>query len=110
VQVGAWARIDAREAHARREAGWKPFVLDVRGPAEAAIVSIPGTDALVPHTEVAARLQEVPRDREVLVYCKLGGRSSQAAQVLAEAGYRVTNLEGGVVGWARDVDPALPTY
>jgi adenylyltransferase/sulfurtransferase len=110
VRAGAWARIDAREAHRRRSEGWRPFVLDVRGAAEAAIVSIPGTDALVPHTEVAARLAEIPRDREVLVYCKLGGRSSQAAQVLAESGYRVSNLEGGVIAWVRDVDPSLPVY
>jgi adenylyltransferase/sulfurtransferase len=110
VQAGVWARIDAREAHRRRSEGWRPFVLDVRGAAEAAIVSIPGTDALVPHTEVAARLAEIPRDREVLVYCKLGGRSSQAAHVLSEAGYRVTNLEGGVLAWVRDVDPSLPVY
>ena len=41
---------------------------------------------------------------------KLGGRSSQAAAVLAAAGYRVTNLEGGIVAWAQQIDPRMPTY
>jgi hydroxyacylglutathione hydrolase len=86
------------------------FVLDVRGASEAAIVRFPFADALIPHTEVAGRLAEIPRDREILVHCKLGGRSSQAAQVLADAGYRVTNLEGGIVAWAKQIDPGMPVY
>jgi len=45
------------------------------------------------------------------VHCKLGGRSAKACQVLAEAGLtRIFNLEGGIVGWARDVDPSMMTY
>ena len=78
--------------------------------AEAAIVRFEFAEALIPHTEVAARLGEIPSDREILVHCKLGGRSSQAAAVLAAAGYRVTNLEGGIVAWAQQIDPRMPTY
>ena len=107
---GAFARIDVREAARRLEAGWTPFVLDVRAASEEAIARLPFAGARIAHTEVAARLTEIPRDREVLVYCKLGGRSSMAAAVLAEHGYRVTNLEGGIVAWAREVDPSLPVY
>ena len=107
---GAFARIDVLEAARRLREGWTPFVLDVRAPSEEAIVRLPFPGARIPHTDVAARLSEVPRDREVLVYCKLGGRSSMAAGVLAEHGYQVTNLEGGIVAWAREVDPRLPVY
>jgi len=109
-EAASFARLSVQEIAARRAAGWNPYVLDVRGAGEAAIVRFPWADALIPHTEVAARLAEVPRDREVLVHCKLGGRSSQAAAVLADAGYRVTNMEGGITAWAKEIDPSLPTY
>jgi molybdopterin/thiamine biosynthesis adenylyltransferase/rhodanese-related sulfurtransferase len=110
VMPGTFARITVADAQRRIHEGWKPFVLDVRAQSEADIVKLSFCDALIPHTEVAARLAEVPKDREVLVHCKLGGRSSQAAQVLADAGYRVTNLEGGITAWAREIDPSMPVY
>jgi adenylyltransferase/sulfurtransferase len=108
--AGTFDRISVTEAARRLAEGWKPFVLDVRTTAEAAIVRFEFAEALIPHTEVAARLGEIPSDREILVHCKLGGRSSQAAAVLAAAGYRVTNLEGGIVAWAQQIDPRMPTY
>lgn len=105
-----FARISVQDAQARLAGGWKPYVLDVRGLSEWSIVHFDWMDALIPHTEVAGRLAEIPKDREILVHCKLGGRSAMAAKVLAEAGYRVTNLEGGIVGWAKEIDPGMPTY
>lgn len=103
-------RLGATEVAARRAAGWRPFVLDVRSEAEWAIVHFDWADARIPHTEVAAHLDRLPRDRDILVHCKVGGRSAQAAKVLVDAGFRVTNLEGGILGWARDVDPSMETY
>jgi molybdopterin/thiamine biosynthesis adenylyltransferase/rhodanese-related sulfurtransferase len=110
IQSEAFGRISVDDAARRLKEGWKPFVLDVRNDAEAAIVRFPFADALIPHTEVANRLAEVPKDREILVHCKLGGRSSQAAAVLAENGYRVINLEGGIVAWAKQIDTSMPVY
>ncbi len=108
--TGAFRRMTTTDVAGRRAEGWRPFVLDVRSAAEAAIVRFPWADALIPHSEVAARLAEIPKDREVLVHCKLGGRSAQACAVLTEAGYDAVNLEGGIVAWARDVEPGMPTY
>ncbi|MDO9280360.1 MAG: molybdopterin-synthase adenylyltransferase MoeB [Pseudomonadota bacterium] len=110
IQSESFGRISVEEASRRLKEGWKPFVLDVRNDAEAAIVRFPFADALIPHTEVASRLAEVPKDREILVHCKLGGRSSQAAAVLAEHGYRAINLEGGIVAWAKQIDTSMPVY
>ncbi|MES2641466.1 MAG: molybdopterin-synthase adenylyltransferase MoeB [Myxococcota bacterium] len=110
IQSETFGRISVDEAARRLKEGWKPFVLDVRNDAEAAIVRFPFADALIPHTEVANRLAEVPKDREILVHCKLGGRSSQAAAVLAQNGYRVINLEGGIVAWAKQIDTSMPVY
>jgi adenylyltransferase/sulfurtransferase len=110
IQSETFGRISVEDAARRLREGWKPFVLDVRNDAEAAIVRFPFADALIPHTEVGNRLADIPKDREILVHCKLGGRSSQAAAVLAANGYRVTNLEGGIVAWAKQIDPSMPVY
>ena len=107
---GAFQRLGVAEIAQKRADGWRPYVLDVRGAPEALIVKLPWADALIPHTEVAARLAEIPKDREILVHCKMGGRSAQACAVLADAGYTVTNMEGGITAWARDIDPSMPTY
>lgn len=110
VVNGRFRRMTVQEIADRRRDGWEPFVLDVRTPSEAAIVQFPWADLLVPHSDVALHLDRLPRDREILVHCKLGGRSSQAAAVLAEAGFDVVNMEGGITAWARDLDPSMPTY
>ena len=111
LPTGQFTGIDVFEASERMEDGWDPFVLDVRAAHEAEIVQFDFADRLQPHTEVGAIVAELPTDRDILVHCKLGGRSAKACQVLAEAGLtRIFNLEGGIVGWARDVDPSMMTY
>jgi adenylyltransferase/sulfurtransferase len=107
---GAFDRLTVTDVQAKMKAGWQPFVLDVRGQNEWQIVHFDWANKLIPHTEVESRLAEIPRDREILVHCKLGGRSSQAATVLAANGYRVTNMEGGITAWAKEIDPSMPTY
>ncbi len=106
-----FARITPKELKAKLDAGWKPYVLDVRKPHEADIVKLAFADRLHPHETVLEITDELPEDRDIVVHCKLGGRSAQAAAALASMGFtRVFNLEGGIVGWANDVDPSLPTY
>ena len=74
-------------------------VLDVREPWEYAAGHIPGALS-VPQADLALRLPEIPREREVLVVCASGGRSLRSAQFLKRVGYeRVVNLEGGTSGW-----------
>lgn len=107
-----FARLDPKQTQAKLAGGWKPFVLDVRKPHEAEIVKLDFADLLRPHEEVlAGNLDGIPKDRPVLVHCKMGGRSAKAAQALVDAGFTdVTNLDGGITGWAQQVDPSLPTY
>lgn len=60
----------------------------------------------VPLSQFQRRFEEIPKDREIVVYCKMGGRSAQAQHFLKMNGYsKVRNLLGGMMGWARDVDP-----
>lgn len=87
------------EAMAARPA---PFLLDVREPFEWEEANLAHMGAvLVPLREVPERLHEIPRGRPVVVYCRSGGRSMEAAAFLADQGYEdVINLEGGILAVA----------
>jgi len=74
-------------------------VLDVREPVEWHHGHIEGA-VHVPLTEVPGRLEELPRDRQLLVVCKVGGRSAQATAFLREKGFEALNLEGGMLEWS----------
>ena len=106
-----FARLSATEIKARMDAGWAPYVLDVRKPHEAQIVKLAFADRLQPHEDVADIAAELPRDRDIVIHCKLGGRSAKAAETLAALGFtRLFNMEGGITAWAQQVDTSLPTY
>ena len=111
-QEEGFARLDVKAIKAKLDAGWAPFILDVRKPHEADIVKLGFANLLRPHESVVAgELDGIPRDRPVLVHCKAGGRSAKAAQALVEAGFTdVTNMEGGITAWAQEIDTSLPTY
>jgi len=90
--------------------GERPFLLDVREPHEWEIVRLEGA-SLIPVNTLAGHLDELPRDRPIVVYCKSGARSARATQLLKDAGFgRVRNLEGGITRWATEIDTTLPTY
>lgn len=74
-------------------------VLDVRSPAEFAAGHVPGA-MNIPHDRIGEHLAEVPRDKDVVLYCQSGRRAGIAAQVLAEQGYtRLFHLEGDIAAW-----------
>lgn len=101
--------ISPTELRARLGAAEPPLVLDVREPWEQDIARLPGT-LDIPMGEISGRLSELPRDREIVVMCRSGGRSAKVAEYLDRMGLRASNLTGGILGWARDVDPTIPTY
>lgn len=84
----------ARQLHAENA----PLVLDVRTQAEFDAGHVPGA-VLIPHDQLAQRLDEVPADREVVVYCHSGRRATLAERVLADSGREVSQLEGSWIGW-----------
>jgi rhodanese-related sulfurtransferase len=82
-------------------------LLDVREPHERQAGRIPGS-LHVPLAELPERLEEIEREREVVVYCRSGGRSAMAAQALRQAGYDAHNMAGGLLEWnaaGLDMDP-----
>lgn len=74
------------------------FLLDVRTPQENAAQAIEGS-YLIPINELPYRVGELPRDKEIVVYCRIGNRSAYACVYLNRLGFRVKNLEGGIVLW-----------
>lgn len=82
-----------------------PFVLDVRNPDEHEAWSIPGA-VNIPLAQLAERLGELPRHRELVVYCAAGARSAQASEMLVATGFTVSDLTGGMGAWAGVYDLA----
>ena len=101
AEVAAWQKDAARPA---------PVLVDVREPWEHAICQIGGS-RLVPLSSVPARLDELPRDQDVVLVCHHGNRSQRVALWLEQQGYsRLFNLVGGVERWAAEVDPSMARY
>jgi molybdopterin/thiamine biosynthesis adenylyltransferase/rhodanese-related sulfurtransferase len=94
-------KLDAREDF---------VLLDVREQFEYDICSIPGSK-LIPLGELPSRMSELDSADEIVLHCKMGGRSARALRLLQEAGFaKLTNVEGGIEAWAKEVDPSIPTY
>ena len=74
------------------------FLLDVRTPTEYAAQSIEGS-FLIPLQELERRIDELPREKDIVVYCRVGNRSAYVCSHLARMGYNVKNLEGGIMLW-----------
>ncbi len=98
------------ELKRRLDSGESVQVLDVREPWEYAIARLPGS-LNIPLAEIPQRLRELDQASELIVLCKIGGRSHRAAQYLHAQGFaRVANLAGGIDAWTREIDPSLASY
>ena len=101
------------ELKARIDRGDRLFILDVREPNEFQIARIPGS-TLIPLGELPKRFAEVPSGPgapDVVVHCKMGGRSAKAVQQLLDRGFtNVKNLKGGILAWSDRIDPSVAKY
>ena len=104
------AELTPSELAAKLERGDDFDLIDVREPHEWAIARIPGA-RLIPLGSVAEAIATLNPAREIVVHCKMGGRSAKAVRQLQAAGFaRVLNLAGGITRWSDDVDPKVPKY
>lgn len=99
----------------RKEGKDSFYLLDVRNPNEVEISTIEGTDLLIPVGELSGRLSEInpwkESDKEVIVYCRSGGRSAMACGILKQSGFaKVHNVEGGILLYSDEVDSSLAKY
>jgi adenylyltransferase/sulfurtransferase len=98
------------ELKALLDRGDKTMILDVRNPEEIAICRIAGS-TVIPLPELPGRLSELDQGIPMVVHCKSGVRSAKAIALLQSAGFsQLKNLKGGILAWAQEVDPSLPTY
>ena len=103
------AEITPTEFVARRDRGESLTLLDVREEWELGVASVPNV-VHIPMGEVADRLGELERGREVVVLCRSGRRSLQVANFLQQNGFQAVNLAGGILAWSRELDATIPTY
>lgn len=102
--------ITVDEVKARLDAGDDLLILDVREPQEWEISLIEGARR-IPKGDVLRHLDELPRERDIVVHCRTGVRSADVIRALQEQGYtRLYNMAGGINAWARKIDPSLPVY
>ena len=94
-------KMDARE----------PFeLIDVREPFEYEIARIDGAK-LIPLGQIAERVNELQRERSIVVHCHSGRRSAEAVRLLQQRGFaNVYNLEGGIDAWSEQIDSNVPKY
>jgi len=87
-------------------------LIDVREPHEWQIANLARHGArLIPLGQFPQRLNDINPADDIVVHCKVGGRSAQAYEVLQQAGYtRIKNLKGGILAWADQVDRSMQKY
>ena len=108
--LGSEWEITPRGLQEKLRAGGDIVILDVRNPEEAQISRIDGS-ILIPLGELPERVAELNTADQIVVHCKMGGRSSRAVEFLRSVGFKkVKNLVGGINAWADEVDKTMAKY
>jgi len=120
-------QVSVTELQKIMESGEDVVVLDVREPHEIEIAALEGT-VRIPKGQIQAAknsivagrkfweetvLKDIPKDKTLYVHCRSGKRSADSILFLQEAGYdikKMYNVAGGILAWAKDIDPSLPQY
>jgi len=93
--------IDSATLQSLLAAGEDIHLVDIRTPGELAAGAIPNA-AYLPMHLIPLRIDELPTDKEIILYCRSGARSYHACSYLMQQGFEnVVNLRGGIIGWAR---------
>ena len=110
--VAGGSTITPQELRALLDSGTKLALIDVREPVEWDINHIDGAQ-LIPQSsfDSGEGLAKLPHDRTAVLYCKTGVRSAEVLAVLEKAGFSdVVHLQGGIVAWARQMQPDMVMY
>ncbi|MFJ7209995.1 adenylyltransferase/sulfurtransferase MoeZ [Amycolatopsis sp. NPDC098790] len=112
ASAASGSTITPAELKAKFDSGENFALIDVREQHEYEIVNIKGA-TLIPKDRILSgeALAELPQDKPIVLHCKSGARSAEALAALHAAGFKdATHLGGGVLAWAKQIDPSLPTY
>ncbi len=102
--------ITVQELKEMMDSGADFQLIDVREPHEYDICNLEGE--LIPQAEIPRNVEKISRDKKVVVHCRSGARSGNMVQWL-EANHKfenLYNLKGGILAWAREIDPEMPSY
>ena len=85
-------------------------LIDVREPHEADICNIKGT--LIPMNEIPDHIEEIAKDKPVIIHCRSGARSGRIIEYLEQSqGFtNLYNLKGGILAWADEIDHSMAKY
>jgi sulfur-carrier protein adenylyltransferase/sulfurtransferase len=102
--------ITVQELKAKKDSNEDFQLIDVREPHEADISQIGGE--LIPMGLILGQTDKISKDKPVIIHCRSGARSGSIVQALENRyGFtNVYNLKGGILAWAREIDPSVPTY
>ena len=111
TEAADW-ELTVTDLKAKLDRGEPLTIIDVRDPHEWQICNLETYGSkLIPLGQFAARMSELNSDDDIVVHCKMGGRSADAYRMLQQAGFkRIKNLKGGITAWADQVDPTVPKY
>jgi len=108
--AGADWDIYPEELQSKINSGEDIVIVDVREFNERVISKIKNS-AVIPLGLLAARVAEIDKDKEIVIYCRSGVRSIRALEILLNAGFiRIKNLVGGINAWVKEIDPTQPLY
>ena len=102
--------VTVQELKALKDSGADFQLIDVREPHEFDICDLGGE--LIPQGDIPASVDKIDRHKQVIIHCRSGARSGNMVQWL-EKNHGFTNLynlKGGILAWAWEVDPEMPTY
>lgn len=91
--------VSAEELNEKLKQPKRPLVLDVRQPEEFRTGHIIGAK-LIPLGELGRRMNELPKDKEIVCVCATGSRSRSATKMLVRAGYNAIDMKGGMMSWS----------
>lgn len=99
-----------REFKQLQDSGEAYQLIDVREPHEFDFANIGGQ--LIPQAQITDHVDEISRDKKVVIHCRSGARSGRAVQLLEEQyGFdNLYNLKGGILAWSAEIDPNVPQY
>ena len=101
--------ITVKELKKLKDAGADFQLIDVREDHELEYCQI-GAEH-IPMGEISNNLYKISKDKQVIIHCKMGGRSAAICNLLDNAGFNnVYNLKGGIFAWIDEIDPTLQKY
>jgi len=102
--------VTVQELQRLKDSGEDFQLIDVREPYEYEICNLEGE--LIPMSEIPNNVEKIARDKKVVLHCRSGKRSGDMLLWLEKNhGFdNLYNLKGGILAWAKDIDPEMPTY